>query len=479
MRVDGAGDVGVELGRVERPEGGELGDRVALGPVDAEVGDRPGDLADELHPGRVDRAGLAAGVEAGLHRGEQAVAERPGGGGEALDHRRGARRHWREDCRRRRRRCLGRRRRSPRATAPEWIAEPPAASTARSWRWSAKGALRAMIADRLGRGRALLHQIEGTDAEARVGDVLARDRADPGACMGAASGDGRRRGGDGDAEHAGLAATGDDREGHGLSRLAGCRRGRPYPRDRFGFLAARAASAARLKATAARTSVAKAVASRTSPSRMSMARRVLPSRLALNRPAGSSSAAPLGEGQLDHRLVGLAGAEDAGVRPDRHAAPLPFLDHRRVGLADQPAHARERLAAPVAERGNARVDQSRGRRGAFRAGCHDRAPDKPRSRSPPRCAIERRQASLFKVIGVSPSPGVRRRCIEAPGRPPFQPISATGRAERAGALRGRSRQSGMTAVASISTSHSGRARAVTTSPVETGCTPRIYSPIVR
>jgi len=39
--------------------------------------------------------------------------------------------------------------------------------------------------------------------------------------------------------------------------------------------------------------------------------------------------------------------------------------------------------------------------------------------------------------------------------------------------------SGITAVPSISTSHDGRARAVTTTPVETGCTPLIYSPMVR
>ena len=40
-------------------------------------------------------------------------------------------------------------------------------------------------------------------------------------------------------------------------------------------------------------------------------------------------------------------------------------------------------------------------------------------------------------------------------------------------------QSGITAVASISTSQLGRASAVTTTPVETGCTPLMYSPIVR
>ena len=40
-------------------------------------------------------------------------------------------------------------------------------------------------------------------------------------------------------------------------------------------------------------------------------------------------------------------------------------------------------------------------------------------------------------------------------------------------------QSGMIAVPSISISQQGRARADTTRPVETGCTPLIYAPIVR
>src|ERR1700721_55554 len=34
----------------------------------------------------------------------------------------------------------------------------------------------------------------------------------------------------------------------------------------------------------------------------------------------------LREGHLDDVLVGLAGADDAGVRPHRDAAPLPLLD---------------------------------------------------------------------------------------------------------------------------------------------------------
>src|SRR4029079_18716526 len=48
----------------------------------------------------------------------------------------------------------------------------------------------------------------------------------------------------------------------------------------------------RFSATAARINALKAVASSTSPSRMSMARRVFPSRLALKSPRGSSSDAP-------------------------------------------------------------------------------------------------------------------------------------------------------------------------------------------
>ena len=43
----------------------------------------------------------------------------------------------------------------------------------------------------------------------------------------------------------------------------------------------------------------------------------------------------LGEGEFHDALVGLAGAEDAVVRPHRRAHPLPFLDDIRVGLLDE------------------------------------------------------------------------------------------------------------------------------------------------
>ena len=47
---------------------------------------------------------------------------------------------------------------------------------------------------------------------------------------------------------------------------------------------------------------------------------------------GRSSAAPLAKVSFTTCLVGLAGADDAGVGPDRDPAPLPLLDHLGVGL---------------------------------------------------------------------------------------------------------------------------------------------------
>ena len=75
------------------------------------------------------------------------------------------------------------------------------------------------------------------------------------------------------------------------------------------------------------------------------------SRLELNRPLGSGSAAPLAKVSLDDRLVDLTGAQDARVLPDRHPPPLPGLDDVRVSLMDEGARARQRLAAPVGQSG--------------------------------------------------------------------------------------------------------------------------------
>ena len=92
---------------------------------------------------------------------------------------------------------------------------------------------------------------------------------------------------------------------------------------------------AAFSATAARMSAFSAFSLILSPSWISMARRTLPSRLELKRPARVVQRGALGEGQLHDGLVGLAGADDAGVLPHRHAAPLPFLDHVGAGLLDE------------------------------------------------------------------------------------------------------------------------------------------------
>src|SRR5690349_15624758 len=57
----------------------------------------------------------------------------------------------------------------------------------------------------------------------------------------------------------------------------------------------------------------------------------------------------LGERELDDAPVRLAGADDAIVRPDRNASPLPLLDHFRVRLFDEGTDMRKRLAPPVAQ----------------------------------------------------------------------------------------------------------------------------------
>src|SRR4051794_747077 len=73
----------------------------------------------------------------------------------------------------------------------------------------------------------------------------------------------------------------------------------------------------------------------------------------------------LEERELHHALVGLPGADDAVVGPDRDPRirglpPLPLLDHVGVGLLDQRAHPRERVASPVAQLLDTCVDLLRG-----------------------------------------------------------------------------------------------------------------------
>src|SRR5207302_8560494 len=76
----------------------------------------------------------------------------------------------------------------------------------------------------------------------------------------------------------------------------------------------------------------------------------------------------LGEGELHDILVGLASADDAVVRPNRSAHPLPLLDDGRVCFLDELAHSAEGFSEPVPESGNSFRDAIRCRLALARAG---------------------------------------------------------------------------------------------------------------
>src|ERR1035438_2178396 len=67
----------------------------------------------------------------------------------------------------------------------------------------------------------------------------------------------------------------------------------------------------------------------------------------------------LGEGKLHDILVGFASAEDAVVRPNRSAHPLPLLDDVWVCFLDELAHSAEGFPAPVPEFGDSVRDEFR------------------------------------------------------------------------------------------------------------------------
>src|SRR5207253_10915899 len=91
---------------------------------------------------------------------------------------------------------------------------------------------------------------------------------------------------------------------------------------------------------------------------MSIARRAFPSRLELKRRAGSFRDAPLAKVSFT-TFLGFASADDAVVRPNRSAHPLPLLDHVRVCFLDELAHSAEGFPAPVPEFGDSFRDELR------------------------------------------------------------------------------------------------------------------------
>src|SRR6266480_6939192 len=75
----------------------------------------------------------------------------------------------------------------------------------------------------------------------------------------------------------------------------------------------------------------------------------------------------LGEGELHDILVGFASADDAVVRPNRSAHPLPLLDDVRVCFLDELAHSAEGFPAPIPEFGDSFRDELRCRLAVARA----------------------------------------------------------------------------------------------------------------
>src|SRR6267142_6922993 len=69
----------------------------------------------------------------------------------------------------------------------------------------------------------------------------------------------------------------------------------------------------------------------------------------------------LGEGHLHDILVRLTRCDHSGVRPSRNPSPLPLLDHFGVGLLDETSDPSERLAPPITQLLDSRIDQLRGR----------------------------------------------------------------------------------------------------------------------
>src|SRR6185437_13846890 len=122
----------------------------------------------------------------------------------------------------------------------------------------------------------------------------------------------------------------------------------------------------------------------------------------------------LGEGQLHFVFVRFSGADDASVLPYRdpqhrvrRLSPFHVLDDVGIGLFDEGSHPRERLAPPISERRDSRLDQLRRRLGPFHSHFSFRSSVRPRpARAPRRTAATRfwRPGRTAADLAGSPTP---------------------------------------------------------------------------
>src|SRR5882724_6694142 len=84
--LDRATHVILDLRCVDIPNYFERGNRVMVDPIDAQIHDRPRDIAHDEQAGRVNRPRLSTPLDTCPQRLEQPCAKMPGGSLECLDH---------------------------------------------------------------------------------------------------------------------------------------------------------------------------------------------------------------------------------------------------------------------------------------------------------------------------------------------------------------------------------------------------------
>src|SRR5262245_59466233 len=74
---------------------------------------------------------------------------------------------------------------------------------------------------------------------------------------------------------------------------------------------------------------------------------------------------PLREGHLHDRLLRLAVENQSSWTPTCNSPQLPLLDHFGVGLHDESSDPGQRLAPPISQLPDSRIDEARGRLPSF------------------------------------------------------------------------------------------------------------------